>query len=213
MIFLVHVMHQVVCSRIHRCSFKINVKLAFTYECYNLLTIYDDDVTSEQSYVTVVRCCQRSAAYSINLGADGSIEPIANNPEPALSRFPDQELPILRRGPRSSASSIQNSVAARGSGQVRLSMMSNSSSQHGPSHQRLAAISSAADSDVHGLQQQQVAIEPRTDGFVNAAEQVDVERVDQAELLGATGLASHFNVSSAPMMKGSRMAWVIIGPL
>jgi len=55
-------------------------------------------------------------------------------------------------------------------------MMSNSSSQHGPSHQRLAAISSAADS------------EPRTDAFVSAA---DVERVEQAELLGATGLANH----------------------
>ena len=129
---------------------------------------------------------QRSAAYSINLAADGSIEPIANNPEHAAARFPDQDLAILHRGPRSSASSIQNSVAARGSGQIRLSMMSNASSQHGPSHQRLAAISSTADCDVHGTQQQQVTVEPTTD-----AEPINVERVEQSELLDGTGLACH----------------------
>jgi len=89
----------------------------------------------------------------------------------------------MRRMPRSSASSIPNSVAARGSGQVRLSMMSNSSSQYGPGHQRLPAISSVTDTDVHETHQQ-ADVEPRSDGFVNAAEQDKLERV---ELLGATG--------------------------
>ena len=125
-------------------------------------------------------CFQRSAAYSINLAADGSIEPIANYPEQPQPRFPDQELPILRRAPRSNASS----VAARGSGQVRLSMMSSVSSQLGAAgHQQLPAISSAADAEVH----QQAVVEPRSESSVNPAEQIELERVEQTELLAAGG--------------------------
>jgi len=128
---------------------------------------------------------QRSAAYSINLGADGSIEPIANYPEQVPLRLPDPELPILRRGPRSTASSIANSAAARGSGQIRLSMLSTASSQLGFGHQRLPAISSAADSDVRETNRQ--AVDPRSDESLNAAQKIELERVEQTELLGATG--------------------------
>jgi len=103
-----------------------------------------------------------------------------------VARFPDHEFPVLRRGPRSSASSVPNSAAARGSGQVRLSMMSNSSSQHGPGYQRLPAISSAADADVHETHQQAL-VKPRSDCFVDAAEQIELERVAQTEPLDAAG--------------------------
>lgn len=132
---------------------------------------------------------QRSAAYSINLGADGSIEPIANCPteDPAAPRIPDQEFAVLRRVPRSSASSIANSAAGRGSGQVRLSMLSSASSQPGFGHpQRLAAISSVTDADVQETRppQDTAGVDPRSDDPVSAAEQIKLERV---ELLDATG--------------------------
>jgi len=134
------------------------------------------------------RCFQRSAAYSINLAADGSIEPIANYPEQAVSgRLADHEFPVMRRVPRSSASSIANSAAGRGSGQVRLSMLSNTSSQHGFGPQRLAAISSATDADVQEICQHDVIVDARSNNSASAAEQIELETVEQAELLGATG--------------------------
>jgi len=92
----------------------------------------------------------------------------------------------LRRMPRSSASSIANSAGARGSGQVRLSMLSNASSQHGFGFQRLAAISSAADADVQEACRHDV-VHRRSDNSVNDAEQIEMERVEETELLGATG--------------------------
>jgi len=66
-------------------------------------------------------------------------------------------------------------------------MLSNASSQLGSVHQRLPAISSATDADVHEAHQQAI-VEPRSlEGFVNPAEQIELERGEQAELLGATG--------------------------
>ena len=89
---------------------------------------------------------------------------------------------MLRRMPRSSASSLANSAAGRSSGQVRLSMLSNTSSQQGIGHQRLAAISSATDADVHDA-----VVDPRCNNSASAAEQIELETVEQAELLGAAG--------------------------
>jgi len=93
----------------------------------------------------------------------------------------------MRRVPRSSASSIANSAAGRGSGQVRLSMLSNTSSQHGFGPQRLAAISSATDADVQEICQHDVIVDARSNNSASAAEQIELETVEQAELLGATG--------------------------
>jgi len=70
-------------------------------------------------------------------------------------------------------------------------MLSNASSQLGPGHQRLPAISSAADSDVH-RSPQPAAVEPRSEGFVDPAEQIQLERVEPTDLLGAAGeLSAH----------------------
>jgi len=65
-------------------------------------------------------------------------------------------------------------------------MLSNASSQHGFGHPRLAAISSTGDADVLETCQQDVVI-PRRNDPDNAAEQIELDRVEQAELLGATG--------------------------
>jgi len=65
-------------------------------------------------------------------------------------------------------------------------MLSNASSQHGFGHPRLAAISSTGDADVPETCRQDV-VNPRRNDPDNAAEVIELDRVEQAELLGATG--------------------------
>jgi len=74
-------------------------------------------------------------------------------------------------------------------------MMSNSSSQFGAGHQRLAAISSAVDADVHETRQS-VVVEPTADGSASASGPVEEETSEQAKLLGAAGWQSFVIVYS-----------------